>query len=130
MARLLTVRQPWANLIMQGVKDIENRTWATEYRGEIYIHAGRAGVSPADLALAESHLGELPDLPFGVVLGSVNLVDIVRDHPSPWAIPGTFHWVLSPGRFLLRKPVPWRGNQGLLPISPALGERLIAVQDA
>lgn len=37
--RTLSVRQPYATLIVAGVKKIENRTWRTEHRGRIYIHA-------------------------------------------------------------------------------------------
>ncbi len=37
--KALSIKQPWASLIAHGIKDIENRTWATKYRGTIYIHA-------------------------------------------------------------------------------------------
>ena len=37
--KVLSVRQPWAWLIVAGYKDIENRTWSTPYRGELAIHA-------------------------------------------------------------------------------------------
>ena len=37
--KAVTVKQPWAGLIMAGMKDIENRTWETEYRGKLLIHA-------------------------------------------------------------------------------------------
>lgn len=37
--RVLSVRQPWAALIVAGWKDIENRTWQTSYRGRIAVHA-------------------------------------------------------------------------------------------
>ena len=36
----LSVRQPWAWLIVHGYKDIENRTWPTRHRGDTVIHAG------------------------------------------------------------------------------------------
>lgn len=36
----LSVQQPWAWLIVAGYKTIENRTWRTNYRGRIAIHAG------------------------------------------------------------------------------------------
>ena len=39
--RLLTLRQPWAWLVVFGGKDVENRSWTTEYRGPILIHAGK-----------------------------------------------------------------------------------------
>lgn len=38
--KALTIRQPWASLIALGVKTIETRSWRTNYRGPIAIHAG------------------------------------------------------------------------------------------
>ena len=37
--KALTVQQPFASLICQGIKDVENRSWRTNFRGTIYIHA-------------------------------------------------------------------------------------------
>lgn len=37
--KVLSIRQPWASLIVKGCKDVENRTWKTDYRGPIAIHA-------------------------------------------------------------------------------------------
>lgn len=39
--RVLSIRQPWAWLILNYGKDIENRTWTTDYRGPLLIHAGK-----------------------------------------------------------------------------------------
>lgn len=39
----LTIRQPWAQLIAAGIKQWENRTWKTSYRGPLAIHAAKAG---------------------------------------------------------------------------------------
>ena len=39
--RVLTIREPWASLIGQGLKKIETRSWPTSYRGTLYIHAGK-----------------------------------------------------------------------------------------
>ena len=33
--KALTIKQPWASLIVHGIKDIENRTWRTDYRGPL-----------------------------------------------------------------------------------------------
>src|SRR5437763_3986357 len=38
-AKVIVIRQPWAWLIVNGFKDIENRTWATRYRGPLIIQA-------------------------------------------------------------------------------------------
>ena len=39
--RALSIRRPWANLILAGHKTVENRSWTTEHRGLLLIHAGR-----------------------------------------------------------------------------------------
>ena len=38
---VLSVRQPWAWLLCENLKDVENRNWKTNYRGTLYIHAGK-----------------------------------------------------------------------------------------
>lgn len=40
--KVLTIQEPYATFIMQGMKKIETRSWQTKYRGEIYIHAGKS----------------------------------------------------------------------------------------
>lgn len=37
--KMLSIKQPWASLICAGVRDVENRTWQTKYRGRLGIHA-------------------------------------------------------------------------------------------
>ena len=37
--RVLSIKEPFASLIKDGKKKIETRSWKTNYRGEIYIHA-------------------------------------------------------------------------------------------
>lgn len=39
--KALSIRQPWAWLIVNGFKDIENRSWHTKYRGPVLIHASK-----------------------------------------------------------------------------------------
>jgi activating signal cointegrator 1 len=41
MAKVLTVKQPFAQLIVLGLKKYETRPWGTKYRGELYIHASK-----------------------------------------------------------------------------------------
>ena len=109
---VLTLKQPWAWAVFHAGKDVENRSRGTGHRGELHIHAGR-GVDPDGLAvLAEMGHTVPPVLPAGVIVGSVHLDDVVWAHPSPWAVSGQWHWVLSRPR-LLREPIPHRGLQGL-----------------
>ena len=39
--KTITIREPWATLIAEGLKEYEFRTWKTSYRGEILIHSGK-----------------------------------------------------------------------------------------
>jgi hypothetical protein len=78
--KVLSVRQPWAYLIVEGYKDIENRKWRTSYRGPLLIHSSQA-VDPNDFPKQRAWLNKcgvvIPeDLPRGAIVGSVNLVDV------------------------------------------------------
>ena len=37
--RVITLKQPWATLVAEGIKKYEFRSWKINYRGEILIHA-------------------------------------------------------------------------------------------
>lgn len=103
----LSVRQPWAGAIFSIGKDIENRTWSTDYRGRLWIHASRlADRSRPDLMHAVLDQGPLVS---GAFLGYVDLVDVVCNSCSPWAIPGQLHWVLA-NPVPLAAPVPAKGQ--------------------
>ena len=39
--KVLSIKEPFATLIKDGIKEIETRSWKTNYRGEIYIHASK-----------------------------------------------------------------------------------------
>lgn len=39
--KVLTIKEPWANLILEGKKTIETRTWKTQHRGLILLHASK-----------------------------------------------------------------------------------------
>ncbi len=38
--KVITLKQPWASLIASGIKEYEFRSWKTNYRGKLLIHAG------------------------------------------------------------------------------------------
>lgn len=40
--KVLTIKEPWATMILEGKKTIETRTWHTRYRGEILLHASKS----------------------------------------------------------------------------------------
>ena len=109
--RALTIRQPWAGLIMSGAKDVENRTWSTPYRGRLWIHAA-VKVDTSDEATTAARRHGVTVTAGGCLLGYVTLADVVRDHKSVWALDEHYHWVLTdPVRLV--EPVPVRGAQGV-----------------
>lgn len=88
----ISVRQPWAQLIVLGLKDIENRRWSTQYRGPLLIHASKK-VDEAFpwgrvRAILNWHAKQCEDfvreMKTGGIIGSVNLVDVVQESESPW----------------------------------------------
>ena len=73
--KVLTIKQPWATLIMQKDKRFEFRSWKTKYRGDLLIHAGK-GVDKEAVKRLEKYLPE--ELPQGKILGKVTLVDCIK----------------------------------------------------
>lgn len=104
----LTIRQPWASLITQGVKDVENRSRPTRYRGRILIHAGLK-TEQVPLIKFENRLSGA--LPSGAIIGSAQIVDCVQGSASEWAMPGYWHWILEDAEEFM--PIPMRGQLGL-----------------
>lgn len=84
--KALSVRQPWAWLIVHGGKDIENRTWKTAYRGPVLIHAAKKVDLTAYNSLADEGIGLPPmeELHTGGIIGRVEIVDCVSISPSGW----------------------------------------------
>lgn len=126
--RILTVHQPWAWGLVHGPKRIENRPWTTTYRGPVFIHAGlsRASMRPDALAMFPNLPG--PDmLPFGAVVGLVDLVDVrplAECRSDPFAI-GPWCLITANPR-ALREPIACRGSLGLLDAPEALDGATLA----
>ena len=117
----LSIRQPWANLILTAGKDIENRDWPTKYRGRILIHAAK-GCTRMDfndaIRFAETCGSRPINLSFetiyrGGIIGSVEIVDCVTHSTSPWFM-GKYGFVLSDPQ-----PLPftqWKGQLGFFDV--------------
>ena len=93
--KALSIRQPWAWLIVHGYKDMENRDWRIYQRGKILVHASKgctrreyeAAVAFAQLLLpAGVVIPCLEDLPRGGICGSVEIADCVSCSESPWFV--------------------------------------------
>jgi hypothetical protein len=126
--RCLSVQQPWAWALLEGGKDVENRTWKTPYRGPLLIHAGKRFDTEAyeywpecadytDEQWLQVETDAFSTL--GAIIGVVNLDKV--DEPyglasaSEWAANGMFHWCVSKPRVFL-EPIPYRGQLGLFDV--------------
>lgn len=101
----ISIRQPWAHLILTRGKDVENRSWPlpANYLGQtILIHAGIA--KPTEHPSAYHFL----DLPRGGIVGMVQITGCVRDSLSDWAEPTMYHWLLTNARTLPFHPCKGR----------------------
>ena len=111
--KALSVRNPWAWLIVQGLKDIENRTWQTSYRGPVLIHAGVTKANRIDMQIVEEMAGVLgfrlpKDFRYGGIVGVCNITGCVRRSDSPW-FEGPYGLVVANGR-----PLPFLPMKGQL----------------
>ncbi len=72
----LGIQQPWAELILRGIKTLEIRSQPTRVRGPIYLYASRrVSTLPAAKIAAREHGIDLEALPRGVLVGSVHVVN-------------------------------------------------------
>ncbi len=127
--KALSFRQPWAELILQGRKTIDLRTWPTNHRGRLAMHASQKvdedvcaayGLDPASLTL-------------GALVGTVEVVEMLPLNELSWEALRDQHLKSGPfpGDLLgwrlkdperLPEPVPMRGRLGLFNIPDELLE--------
>lgn len=117
--KCLSIQQPWAWAILYAGKRIENRTWYTNFRGRIWIHAGMR----VDRASIEDLADEIRSVPEprppayrGAIVGRASIVDCVRVHSVAhdqrcWAN-GPWCFVLDDVE-PLATPIPLKGRLGL-----------------
>jgi hypothetical protein len=109
---------------MHGGKRHENRTWSTNYRGPILIHASQGMTKAEYESFTEFYVHDFPrrpletypavpafdDLPRGGIVGRANLVDCVSASNSPWFF-GPYAFVLEDVRAV--PFTPFKGGLGL-----------------
>jgi len=70
--KALSLKQPFAELILQGKKKIELRRWNTKFRGEFLIHSSKI---PDAKAMKEFGFDSLP---VGFIVGKANLINVKK----------------------------------------------------
>ncbi len=75
--KVISIKEPWASLIKEGIKQIETRSWPTKYRGELYIHTSKKVLTKNEQYIYKSQLAllESVDLKYGNIIAKCNLVD-------------------------------------------------------
>ena len=115
--RALSIVQPWAECIVFYGKNIENRSWSTERRGYIAIHASaKFDKNRYDKVKKKHRLNIDPDnSSFGCILGFARITDVVDKHSltrktKKWFV-GDYGFVLD-DIIVLKDPVPAKGSLG------------------
>jgi hypothetical protein len=119
--KTISIRQPWAHLILYCGKDIENRSWPTRFRGSVLIHASKGmtveewedAMSFARGVRAKNHFkveknATFKDVQRGGIVGIASIVDCVTSSESPWFV-GEYGFVIANVR-----PVPFHPCKGAL----------------
>lgn len=138
--KALSIKQPWAWLIVNGYKDIENRSWNTNFRGEFLIHASKQIPTEFEYVNIKTYLVEMPDshqknyfgtkdksrtdFEYGGIVGIAELVDVLSldnnvYHPdifknNPWWERNCYGFVLRNARPL--QFIPYKGKLGFFDI--------------
>ena len=125
--KALSIHQPWADLIVDGKRKLEIRSWTTGHRGALLIHAslevdwpecGRLGVTPSEK---------------GAIIGATELISIHEITEQKWEVlrplhleigprpygENTFGWFLK-NAYRFKKPIPFRGALGLFNVPDGL----------
>uniref|UniRef100_A0AAQ6IIM6 Activating signal cointegrator 1 n=1 Tax=Anabas testudineus TaxID=64144 RepID=A0AAQ6IIM6_ANATE len=108
----LSMHQPWASLLVKGIKRVEGRTWYTSHRGRLWIAAAAKKPSPQEIAEVESMYRHIykkeprfpKDYPTGCLLGCVNMTDCLSQEQFREQFPDTCEESASPFVFICTNP--------------------------
>lgn len=121
--KALSIRQPWAWLIVNGIKGVENRDWFSTHRGRLLVHASQGMTCREYDECAELlekirptvRLPNFDQLPRGGLVGAVSMIGCTTSHPSPWFF-GDYGFIFEdPVAFTL---IPCKGRLGIF-VPPA-----------
>lgn len=115
--KALSIRQPWAWLIANGHKDIENRTWHTNFRREFLIHASKKvdkhGYKWVQYNFPDIKLPNINGFELGAIVGQAKLAGCVTRSDSKW-FEGNFGFLIKDAKPL--PPIPCKGRLGFFEV--------------
>ena len=128
MMKVLSLTEPYATLIKNGIKTIETRSWKTNYRGKLYIHASSTKI-PKEYR--ENHelmsLVDINNLNYGYIICSCELVDCIimtdefinniknnmkNEYITGIYSKGRYAWILKNVE-VLKDPIKAKGHLGV-----------------
>lgn len=111
--KVLSIKQPWAWLIVQGFKPVENRNWPTKFRGEFQVHAGKAfddvGYDWVRNMFPDLVMPTKDEFERGGIVGMAEIYDCVDQMDSEWFF-GEYGFLLRNARPM--PFIPLRGQLG------------------
>lgn len=125
--KVVSIIEPWASLIKEKVKYIETRSWKTNYRGKIYIHASLKKVPKKDERINNLiTLLKDKDFKYGHIIAEATLVDCIymdeefiskiknnnQEYICGEYSIGRYAWVLEDIKEL-SKPITAKGSLGI-----------------
>lgn len=125
--KVVSIIEPWASLIKEKVKYIETRSWKTNYRGKIYIHASLKKVPKKDERINNLiNLLKDKDFKYGHIIAEATLVDCIymdeefiskiknnnQEYICGEYSLGRYAWILEDIKELER-PIPAKGSLGI-----------------
>ena len=125
--KVISIIEPWASLIKEKVKYIETRSWRTNYRGTLYIHASRKKLTKQISTDYKPLLDLLQDTDFdyGYIIAKCKIVDCVymteefiekvkknpNEYISGFYSVGRYAWILEDIEVI--EPIPATGSLGI-----------------
>ena len=120
--KALSLKQPWATIIVNGVKPIENRRWKSHYRGPLLVHASKTWDKDGAAWIVKLK-PELNGLIYwsnhlkGKIIGQVEMTDCVTHYDSEWFF-GPYGFIFeNPHEFHGDQAIPYKGQLGIFNVS-------------
>lgn len=132
--KTISIKNPYGYLICANIKPIENRTWPTSFRGRVLVHVSAKAIpmiNPNNVFSYQQWESLSTDqkvhlmggyMPTSAIIGSVEIVDCVINHPSIWAeksemtigalsmgVKPIYNWVLK-NPIMFPEPIPAKGK--------------------
>lgn len=133
----ISIRQPWAEFVIGGRKKIENRTWKSNYRGVLLIHAGRRedslwkgalehvkGRVEAEEYLTQKCIGRMGhpiEYPKRALIGAVIMVGCNQGKNDGWGRFGNW-WHRYEGAIRFKKPIALAGRRWIFQVEMKASE--------